>query len=213
MISNGAAGMSNGELLAIILRSGTREESAIDLSRRLLERCDNRLVRLFNMTPRQLEAVKGIGPCKSAEVMAAFELGKRFLEESSGAGECPVVSARMVFDLLAPRLKGMGHEECRVLFLNGTNRMISQEKICVGNAGETAIDVPRILRRALDLGAAGTILVHNHPSGNPRPSLADIEMTKTLKTAMNSLSLNLLDHVIISDDRFFSFAEDRLYEK
>jgi len=213
MISKGAAGMSNGELLAIILRSGTREESAIELARRLLETCDNRLVRLFNMTSRQLEAVKGIGPCKSAEVMAAFELGKRFMEESSGAGDCPVVSSRMVYDLLAPRLKGMGHEECSVLFLNGANRMISRERICVGNAGETSIDVPRILRRALDIGAAGAILVHNHPSGNPRPSLADIEMTKTLKTALNTLNLSLLDHVIISDDRFFSFAEDRLYDK
>jgi len=213
MIALGAAGLSNGELLAIILRNGSKDESALELSRRLLEKCDGKLGRLFNMTPQQLSSVKGIGPCKAAEVMSAFELGKRFLEENSGVGESPVVSARMVYDILAPRLKGIGHEECRVLFLNSGNRLICQEQICVGNSGETAVDVPRILRRALDLHASGTILVHNHPAGNPRPSVADIELTKVLKTALNALSLSLLDHIIISDGKFFSFADDRLYEK
>ncbi|MCQ2182352.1 MAG: DNA repair protein RadC [Bacteroidales bacterium] len=213
MISMGPSGLSNGELLAVILRNGTKDESVLDLARRILSNCDDRLGRLFSMTPQQLGVIKGIGPCKAAEVMAVFELGKRFLEESSGVGDCPVVSARMVYDLLAPRLKGIGHEECRVLFLDSRNRLISQEQICVGNAGETAIDVPRILRRALDMRASGAILVHNHPAGNPKPSVADIELTKTLKAALNALSLSLLDHVIISDDRFFSFAEDRLYEK
>lgn len=213
MMQLGPAGMSNGELLAILLRNGTREESALDLARTVLNLADGRLCGLFNMSAEQLASVKGVGPCKAAEVMAAFELGKRFLEESAGVTERPVVSARMVYDLVAPRLKGIAHEECRVLFLNGANRLLCQECVCVGNSGETAIDVPRILRRALDTKATGTILVHNHPSGNPRPSGADVEMTKMLKTALNAVNLSLLDHVIVSDSRFFSFADDRLYEK
>lgn len=213
MMALGASGMSNGELLAVLLRNGTVRISALDLAREVLDICEGSLGKLFNMTAEELCAVDGIGPCKAAEVMAAFELGKRFLEENSGAGRDPVVSARMVYNLLIPRLKGLEHEECRVLFLNGGNRVVSQERICVGNAGETTIDVQRILKRALDLKASGAILVHNHPSGNPKPSMADLEMTKTLKTAMNTLNLSLLDHIIIADNKFFSFAEDRLYEK
>lgn len=213
MISFGAAGMSNGELLAIILRNGTMEVSAIELARKLLEICGGRLGRLFNMSIGELRKIHGIGPCKAAEIVAAFELGKRFIEENSGVEERPLVSARMVYDYIAPRMKGLGHEECRVLFLNGRNRLISHEQICIGNSSETAIDVPRILRRAIDQNASSAILVHNHPSGNPKPSLADIEMTKSLKSALDTLSMSLLDHVIISDNRFFSFAEDRLYEK
>lgn len=211
MISCGPSGMSNGELLSIILRNGSRNESALDLSRRLLYESGS-LAGLFNESSDWLRSFKGIGPCKSAEIMAAFELGKRFMEEASGVTQKPIVTAQMVFDLVAPRLKGLHHEESRALFLNAKNYLLSQEQIGVGDGSSTIIDVPRILRLALERKASGLILIHNHPTGNPSPSEADIETTKSLRSALNALGLCLLDHIIISDRKFFSFADDSLYE-
>ncbi|MDO5321536.1 MAG: DNA repair protein RadC [Bacteroidia bacterium] len=211
MISAGPSGLSNGELLAIVLRNGSKGESALELARRLLESCGS-LAGLFNKTADWLKSFDGVGPCKSAEILAVFELGKRFMEESSGATKTPIVTARMVFDLVSPRLKGLAHEETRVLFLNAGNYLLSQEQIGVGDGVSTIIDVPRILRLALEKKASGMILIHNHPTGNPRPSEADIETTKSLRTALNALGLSLLDHVIVSDRKFFSFADDSLYE-
>lgn len=211
MIASGPSGLSNGELLAIVLRNGSKGESALELARRLLE-SGGSLAGLFNKTADWLKSFDGVGPCKSAEILAVFELGKRFMEESSGATKTPIVTARMVFDLVAPRLKGLAHEETRALFLNAGNYLLSQEQIGIGDGASTIIDVPRILRLALEKKASGMILIHNHPTGNPHPSKADIETTKSLKTALNALGLNLLDHVIVSDRKFFSFADDSLYE-
>lgn len=211
MMSLGPSGLSNGELLAILLRNGTAEESALDLARRLLGEAGGRLADLFNMTAERMKALPGIGPCKAAEVMAAFELGKRFLEESSGIPDKPLVSARSVYELTAPRMKGLAHEEIRVLFLNNRNCLMAQVQIGVGDSGSTVLDIPRILRHALERKATAIILIHNHPAGNPHPSVADLEMTKSLKTALNTLGISLLDHIIVSDSLFFSFADNRLY--
>ena len=213
MMSLGPEGLSNGELLAIILRNGTREESALDLSRKMLELSEGKLIGLFNMPAERLKSISGIGPCKAAGILAAFELGKRFLEESSEIQEKPIVSARMVYTAMIPRLKGVRHEQVWALFLNSFNYLLSAEQIGIGNSGATVLDVPRVLRMALDKCAENVILVHNHPTGNPRPSKADLEMTESLRTALNAIGLSLLDHVIISDRRFFSFSEDRMYEK
>lgn len=211
LIASGPSGLSNGELLAIVLRNGSKGESALELARRLLDAAGS-LAGLFNKSTDWLSSFDGVGPCKSAEIIAVFELGKRFMEEASGASNAPIVTARMVFDLVAPRLKGLAHEETRALFLNAGNYLLSQEQIGIGDGASTIIDVPRILRLALEKKASGMILIHNHPTGNPHPSKADIETTKSLKTALNALGLNLLDHVIVSDRKFFSFADDSLYE-
>lgn len=207
----GPSGLSNGELVAILLRNGTAEESALDLARKLLGEAGGSLAGLFNMTADRMKAIPGIGPCKAAEVMAAFELGKRFMEESSGISDKPLVSARSVYELAAPRMKGLGHEEIRVLFLNRQNRMMAQEQIGIGDSGSTVLDIPRILRHALERKASAIILIHNHPAGNPRPSNADLEMTKSLRTALNTIGISLLDHIIVADCQFFSFADNRLY--
>lgn len=211
MMGLGPSGLSNGELLAILLRSGTTEESALDVARKLLGEAGGRLADLFNMTAERMRSVPGIGPCKAAEVMAAFELGKRFMEESTGISDKPLVSARAVYDLTAPRMKGLGHEEIRVLFLNRANRLMAQEQVGIGDSGSTVLDIPRILRHALEHRAAAVILIHNHPAGNPNPSSADLEMTKSLKNALNTIGISLLDHIIVSDCLFFSFADNRLY--
>lgn len=212
-MSLGPGGLSNGELLAILLRNGTAGESVIELARKLLEEAGGRLTWLFNMTPERMRSVPGIGPCKSAEVMAAFELGKRFMEESSGLSDSPIVSARSVYELTAPRMKGLSHEETRVLFLNGHNCLLAQERIGIGDSSATILDIPRLLRLAIERRASGVILIHNHPSGNPLPSDADLEMTKSLKLSLNSLGISLIDHIIVSDCRFFSFSDNRTYNQ
>lgn len=210
LLAEGAGKLSNGELLAVLLRSGNRNSSAIELAQQLLGVCDARLCNLFNMDCRRMCSIPGIGKDKAATVLAAFELGRRFLHEESMLHMRPVVTARSVFELMLPRLKGLKHEECWVLLLNDGCRLIKSMKLTSGGGRSTVMDVRQILRLALDNCASGIILVHNHPSGDPRPSDADKKQTEQLHKAANACSLQLMDHVVISDDCFFSFAEERV---
>ena len=211
MLSSGPSALGNSELLAILLRSGTRSESAVELAQRLLSICDGKLSRLFNMSSDVLRRIDGIGPCKAASIQASLELGRRFLQEESTADKKPVVSSSMVFDMMIPTLKGLPHEECWVLFLNNHNYVISKQMVTRGGSRSTIMDVGQIIRAALERSASGIILVHNHPTGNPQPSEADIKQTEALHKACSAVQIDLLDHVIVSDGRYFSYADDRMY--
>lgn len=208
MLARGAGALSDGELLAVLLRGGTPDVNVLDIARELLKLADSRLSRLSDMPPEKISAIRGIGPCKAASLIAAFELGRRFYREESLAVRKPVTNSEMVFRMMLPDLKGLGHEECWVLFMNNHNYVISREKITSGGQDSTVIDVRQIVRKAIEKGASGIILVHNHPTGNPQPSAADIKNTAALKKAAASCSISLIDHVVVSDDCYFSFSEN-----
>lgn len=212
MLARGAGSLSDGELLAVLLRNGNRDESALDLARRLLSLAGGRLGTLFNLSPDKLRSLHGIGPCKSASVLAAFELGRRFLLEESSVVKTPLMTARQIYDRMIPQLKGLQHEECWILFLNEHNYLLDRIRASSGGGNSTVIDIRQIIRTALDKRAASLILVHNHPTGNPTPSAADIRHTDELRRGVSAVGLVLLDHVVVADDSFFSFADDRMYQ-
>ena len=211
MLSRGAGALSDGELLAVLLRNGTREFSALDLARKLLALADGRLGTLFNLSQDKMFSLPGIGPGKAACVIAAFELGRRFLQEESSATKSPVTTARRIYELMIPRLKGLRHEECWVLLLNSRFYPVGRLRASSGGANATVIDMKQIIRMALDKGAEAVVLIHNHPSGNPTPGPADIRETDRIRTGLAAVGLSLLDHLVVADDSFFSFADDRMY--
>jgi DNA repair protein RadC len=211
LILKGASSLSDGELLAILLRTGTKGRSVLDIGQELLARAGGRLSTLFAMQTSQLCEVSGIKNDKAATLMAAIELGRRFLSEASTILKQPVVSARMVYDEMLPRLKAVGHEEMWVIFLSSSLYRMGRERLSVGSISSAPVDVRKIVRLVLDRNAKGIILVHNHPGANPRPSKADIQRTDDLRKVLRTFEIDLVDHVIVTDDAFFSFADDRCY--
>ena len=211
MLSRGAGSLSDGELLAVLLRSGNRDASALDLARQLLGLADGRLSALFNLPQERMLSLPGIGPGKAASVIAAFELGRRFLQEEFSLVKKPLLTARSVYEMMIPQLKGLQHEECWVLFLNDHNYLAGKAKVTSGGGSSTVIDVRQVIRTALDKGASAIILVHNHPSGNPTPSPADVRQTDAVRKGVGAVGLTLLDHIVVADDSFFSFSDDRMY--
>ena len=213
LIERGAAALSNAELLAVLLRSGLPGESVLEMSNKLLREADGRLTSLFDTTAQALRSVRGIGMDKAATILAAFELGKRFLAEGAPVTKKPIVTARSVYELMSPALKGLSHEECWVLLLNDSNYLSGKVRLTSGGDNATVIDIRQVLRVALERKARSLILVHNHPSTNARPSEADIAHTRSLRQAAETMKLCLMDHIIVCDDCFYSFADDRLYAR
>ena len=212
MLEMGPGALSAGELLAVLLRSGTREFGVMDIAQMLLSQAGGSLTRLFAMGAAELRSLPGIGPEKAATVIAAFELGRRFLLEESDVVKMPVVSARDVFDRMIPLLKGLQHEECWAFFLNASSYVVGKEKMSSGTLSETLIEPRLVVKSALDCNANGVVLVHNHPSKNPWPSPADIRVTAHVRSACKQFGISLLDHIIVSDDAFYSFSDERSYK-
>ena len=210
MLSQGVESLSNGELLAVLIRNGHGSSSALDLASMLLNSFDGKLTPLFNASADTLCALKGLGPGKACCILAAAELGKRFISERAQEGMA-LVSARMVYDLLIPRLKGLKHEECWVLLLDEGQRLIHKQMLRLGGSRATVIDIRLLMSLALEKKASGLLLAHNHPSGNPEPSTADVKQTEALHNAASACGIMLLDHVIICDNSFYSFADERKY--
>lgn len=210
LLARGAQALADGELLAILLRNGRRGESALEQAQRLLNLTDGRLTGLFDCDAGYLASMEGIGPPKAATILAAFELGRRFIQEQCPSGES-VMEPKTVFDLMLPRLKGLKHEECWELLLDHKSRIIKILRCTVGGGRTTTIDIPALVRNAMSHSAAGIILVHNHPDGDPRPSASDIRETGALRDAAASCSIPLIDHIIISDEHYYSFNEEKLH--
>ena len=209
MLAQGAGVLSDGELLAVILRGGTASESALDLARRLLGECGGSLSGLSAMPVDRMLEIPGIGACKAAGIVAALELGRRFIREETLQPGLPVTGPAAVYEMMLPELKGLDHEECWAIFLDRSNRVLSRERLTSGGTASTVIDVRNIVHRALRKGAEGIILVHNHPGGNPHPSVEDIKNTASLRKAASACQLSLVDHVIFCDSSWFSFSEDK----
>lgn len=212
LIARGAGTLGNAELLAILLRTGTRSESVLDIAHRLLAAADGSLLKLASLPREALCAIPGIKSDKSVTVLAAFELGRRFLDEHSWLPKEIIATPKQAYELMIPQMKGLAHEECWILLLNKAQRLIGREQMTRGGSMSTTIDIKDILRKALDAGAHAIILVHNHPSGNPIPGPADIAQTKALQKAAKSMELSLLDHIIVCDDSYYSFTDERMVQ-
>ncbi len=210
LLARGARALGDAELLAILLRTGKRGESAIDLSHRLLALTGGRLAGLFECDSGYLASLDGVGLPKAATLLAAFELGRRFMQEQS-TDNAPVSECTQIYELMRPRLKGLKREECWIILLDRKNRIVKTAQLTVGGGKGTIIDIPRIVKLALEEAAAGIIMVHNHPSGDPRPSAADIRETSSLRDACASCGLALIDHIIVADEHFYSFNEEKMF--
>ncbi len=210
MLAKGPGALSNAELLAILLRSGSSGLNAMDTSRLLLAKADGKLSGLASLSSEGLRSVPGIGDMKASSVMAAFELGRRFWQEGSGLSKVSVTGPGVIFRTMRPVLMGLDHEECWILYLNRANYLTGREMLSRGGRSATVIDIKMTVSRAIEKKAEGVVLVHNHPSGNPVPGEADIRETRLLKKALESVDISLVDHVVVSDDSFFSFADNRI---
>ena len=210
LLEKGAATLSNAELIAIMLRTGTGKMNAIDLAREVIKGAGGTLNSVSALPLERLCGFSGIGPGKAATLVAAFELGRRAFSEDYDADRQPVSNPRSVFRLMIPHLKGLDHEECWVLFLNRANRLTGKEKMSSGGLEATVMDCKSIVRRALEKKASSVILVHNHPSGNALPGSADIRQTEMLRKALATCDIGLTDHLVIADSSYYSFADEQL---
>jgi DNA repair protein RadC len=205
----GKAILSDAELVAILIGSGSREESAVDLCKRILASVDNNLNALGKLSIKQLMEFKGIGEAKAITITAALELGRRRrLEE--GLQLEKINSSRSVYDIMQPVLGELPHEEFWILYLNNSNKIIQKNQLSKGGITGTLVDVRLVLKNALEVGATALILCHNHPSGTLKPSQADKDITQKLKNAAESLDIKVLDHLIVTEKAYFSFADKEI---
>ena len=212
LLKNGAGSLSNVELLAILLRTGTRKMNAVELARKLLEDSEGKVGGIASMSIDKLLKLNGVGPAKAAALAASFELGRRCALESTGGRRKAISSPATVYRLMIPHMKTLDHEECWVLYLNRSNHLIGKEMMSSGGLESTIMDCKSIVRRALEKKASGLILVHNHPSGSPLPGVADIRQTQSLKAALMTCDISLLDHVVIAESSYYSFADEEVKE-
>ena len=206
-IQNGTASLSDAELLAILISSGTKDKSAVDLGRELLGMANNNLNNLGKLTIADLRKVHGIGPARAVTIAAALELGRR--RKLSDVQYIPQIrSSKDVSDIFQPLLSDLLHEEFWILFLNRSNKVINRMKLSQGGISGTVTDVRLVMKKAIECLASGIIVCHNHPSGNLNPSESDNKITQKIKEAGNLMDIQLLDHLIISDKDYYSFADN-----
>lgn len=209
LLLKGRAALSDAELIAILIGSGNLEESAVDLSKRILAKANNNLNQLGKLTINQLTEFKGIGEAKAITIAAAMELGRRRRAEEAVKLN-KISSSRDVFELMQPILGELPHEEFWILYLNNSNKITQKEQSSKGGITGTLVDVRLVLKKALEVGATGIILVHNHPSGTLIASEPDKMLTRKLKAGAESLDIKVLDHIIVTEKAYFSFADENL---
>lgn len=205
--SHGKETLTNSELLAILIGSGNRAESAVALCKRILASVDNNLNALGKLSVAQLQEFKGIGEAKAISIVAGLELGRRRRTDDH-VNLNVITASKSVFELMQPKLGELQHEEFWVLFLNNSNTVLSKQQLSKGSITGTIVDVRLIMKKALEITATSIILCHNHPSGTLKISDADKHITEKIKQAGSSLDIKLLDHVVITENSYVSFADD-----
>lgn len=207
MMAHGAEVLTDAELLAILIGSGSPDETAVELMRRVLASCDNSLNVLGKMSSEQLCQFKGIGPAKAITIMAACELGRRraladveerFQPRSSGD----------LYNYFHPKMRDLPMEECWVMLLNAAGRMIKCVRVSVGGIASTLVDVRVVMREAILARATSMALCHNHPSGSVRPSRQDDQLTTQLARAAEVMNIRLVDHLIVTDGKYYSYSDE-----
>lgn len=209
MVKKGKSALSDAELIAILIGSGSRDESAVELSKRILVSVENNLNALGKLSIKQLMQFKGIGEAKAITIMAALEVGRRRRGEEAKK-VTKISSSKDVFELLQPSLGELPHEEFWIVYLNNSNSVIHTIQLSKGSITGTLVDVRLVLKKALELGAIGLVLAHNHPSGTLVPSSADKQITQKLIKASSALDIKVLDHLIITQKAYFSFADENI---
>ena len=206
MLLKGKESLSDAELIAILISSGSKQESAVDLSKRILASVNNNLNELASLSISDLINFKGIGQAKAISIVTAITLGKRTQLESAMVK--PIIkSSKAVFKIMQPQIGSLKHEEFWVLYLNNSNKIIQTEQLTKGGITGTFVDIRMLFKNAILLLATGIIICHNHPSGKTTPSNADKELTQKIKKAGAFLDIKLLDHLIITEKTYFSFAD------
>jgi DNA repair protein RadC len=207
MILQGRNALTEAELLAILIRSGSRDDTAVELARKILQSVSNDLTQLSRLTVHDFMKFKGIGETKAVTLLAAIELGtRRRSAEAARTGK--ITSSADAAAVFLPILSDLMHEEFWVLLLSRSNQVIARRQVSKGGVSGTAVDPKIIFRFALEATASGIILCHNHPSGNNKPSDADITLTKRISQAATLMEIQVLDHVIIAGEGYYSFADE-----
>lgn len=204
---SGRRSLTDAELIAILIGSGSKNESAVELSKRILHACLNDLNQLGKLSIQELSKFKGIGEAKAISIIAALEIGRR-RKETTPIERVQISTSRDVYQALLPQFADLNHEEFWIVLLNRANKITSKHLISKGGQAGTVADPKIIFNTALQNHAAYIMLAHNHPSGNLKPSQADLDLTRKLKAAGQLLDIPILDHLIITDNGFLSFADE-----
>ena len=205
-IANGGSALSDAEILAILIRTGNLQESAVELSKRLLSFSNNSLNTLSRKSFKELSSIKGIGKTKAITLLAAFELGKRLGLEKIESKKS-ISSSLDVVELMKNKIAYLSHEEFWVILLDNSNHILKTSQVSKGGITKTIVDVRVLLKEALSMNATALIVCHNHPSENLLPSQADKDVTRKISSAAKTIDITLIDHVILSGELYFSFAE------
>ncbi|RBN49563.1 RadC family protein [Flavobacterium psychrolimnae] len=210
LMLKGKSVLSDAELIAILIGSGSRSESAVDLSKRILASVDNNLNALGKLSLSQLMQFKGIGEAKAISIIAALELGRRRRGEDAVELK-KITSSKIIFEIMQPIIGELPHEEFWIIYMNNSNKVIAKSQLSKGGITGTLVDVRIVFKTALEMGATALILCHNHPSGTLIPSDADKQITRKLKLAGDSLEIKVLDHLIVTETSYFSFADEGIF--
>lgn len=206
LLLKGKTALSDAELIAILIGSGSRNESAVSLSQRILASVDYNLNALGKLSVNQLNHFKGIGDAKAITIQAAMELGRRRRLEAAVELQ-KITSSKTIFDIMQPIIGELAYEEFWIIYLNNSNKIIAKSQLSKGGITGTVVDVRLVFKTALELGAVGIILAHNHPSGTIQPSEADKQITRKLKSGGEQLDIRILDHIIVTETQYFSFSD------
>jgi DNA repair protein RadC len=209
LLQQGSRALSDAELIAILIGSGTRDISAVELSRKILSQNSNNLSELGKLSASDLMKIKGIGKAKAISILAALELGRR-RKDSEPVTRPKITSSNEAAGIFLSLLSDIPHEEFWVAFLNRSNTLIERFQISQGGITGTVTDIRLIMKKALELRAVSVLVCHNHPSGNLEPSIQDKEITEKIKEAAKFFDIQVLDHIIIAGKNYFSFADQGL---
>lgn len=210
LIGKGRHILTEAELIAILIGSGSRDETAVELSKRILASVNNNLNELGKLTVQELNRFKGVGDAKAISIIAALELGRRRKNAEIIKRE-KIGSSKDVFEMMKPFMMDLPHEEFWLLMLNRANSVIKKELISKGGVAGTVVDTKIIFKTAVDNHASSIIICHNHPSGNLKPSESDLKITRNIKEAGKIMEIALLDHLIITENGFYSFADEGVF--
>ena len=203
----GAKFLSEAELIAILMRIGTRNKSAVDVAKELMNQHQNSLAALAKLTVHELMMIKGIGEAKAVSIAAALELGRRRVTENA-LQKSQISSSQDVYDIIHSRMRDLTREEFWIILLDRRSKVIAIEEIHIGGMSAMVVDPKIIFQKALERKASSVILSHNHPSGAPSPSMEDIRLTEKVKLAGSYIDIKVLDHIIIGEGAYYSFADE-----
>ncbi|NTW32120.1 MAG: DNA repair protein RadC [Bacteroidetes bacterium] len=207
LMLKGISALSDAELIAILIGSGSTVETAVDLAKRILKQSQDNLAELSRLSVKDLKKFRGIGEAKAISIIAALEIGNRRRGIEANKKK-QITSSRDAFEILKPLLSEVHYEQFWILLMNKANMVLGKYPISIGGTSGTVADPGKIFKKAIEENASGIILCHNHPSGNVKPSEADIKLTKKMKEGGALLDISIHDHIIIGDDKYFSLADE-----